>query len=45
MIRIPRFVNVLILAIVGVVSLLAGLDMQGQEIPRDEYLQYLSEIP
>ena len=34
--------NVLILAIVGVVLLLIGLDVQGQEIPRDEYLQYLS---
>ena len=34
--------NVLILAIVGVVSLLIGLDVQGQEIPRDEYLRYLS---
>ena len=35
------FVNVLILAIVGVVPLLVGLDVQGQEIPRDKYLQYL----
>ena len=40
--RIQPFVNVLILAIVGVVSLLVGLDVQGQEIPRDEYLRYLS---
>lgn len=40
--RIQPFVNVLILAIVGVVSLLVVLDAQGQEIPRDEYLRYLS---
>ena len=39
---IQLFVNVLILAIVGVVPLLVGLDAQGQEIPRDEYLRYLS---
>ena len=36
------FANVLILAIVGVVQFLVGLDVQGQEIPRDEYLRYLS---
>ena len=40
--RIQPFVNVLILAIVGVVSLVVVLDVQGQEIPRDEYLRYLS---
>ena len=40
--RIQPFVNVLILAIVGVVSLLVVLDVHGQEIPRDEYLRYLS---
>ena len=39
---IQQFVNVLILVIVGVVPLLVGLDVQGQEIPRDEYLRYLS---
>ena len=39
--RIQPFVNVLILAIVGVVSLVVVLDGQGQEIPRDEYLRYL----
>lgn len=39
---IQPFVNALILVIVGVVSLLIGLDVQGQEIPRDEYLRYLS---
>ena len=38
---IQPFVNVLILTIVGVVQLLVGLDVQGQEIPRDEYLRYL----
>lgn len=40
--QIQPFVNVLILAIVGIVPLLVGLDAQGQEIPRDEYLRYLS---
>ena len=39
--RIQPFVNVLILVIVGVVLLLVGLDVQGQEIPRSEYLRYL----
>ena len=39
---IQRFATVLILAIVAVVPLLVGLDTQGQEIPRDEYLRYLS---
>ena len=39
--QIQPFVNVLILAIVGVVQLLVGLDVQGQEIPRDEYLRYI----
>ena len=42
---IQPFVNVLILAIVGVVPLLVGLNVQGQEIPRDEYLRYLSLKP
>lgn len=40
--QIQPFVNVLILAIIGVVQFLVGLDVQGQEIPRDEYLRYLS---
>ena len=35
------FVNVIILAIVGVVPLWVGLDVQGQEIRRDEYLRFL----
>jgi hypothetical protein len=39
---IQPFVNVFILAIIGIVLLLVGLDVQGQEIPRDEYLRYLS---
>ena len=39
---IQAFVNVPILVIVGVVHLLIGLDVQGQAIPRDEYLRYLS---
>lgn len=39
---IQPFVNVFIVFIVGVVQLLVGLDVQGQEIPRDEYLRYLS---
>ena len=39
--RFQPFVNVLTLVIVGVVTLLVGLDVQGQEIPRDEYLRYL----
>lgn len=39
--RIQPFVNVLTLVIVGVVTLLVGLDVRGQEIPRDEYLRYL----
>lgn len=38
---IQLFVNMVILAIVGVLPLLVGLDVQGQEIPRDEYLRYL----
>ena len=38
---IQPFVNVLILTVVGVVQLLVGLDVQGQEIPRDEYLRYI----
>ena len=40
--QIHPFLNVLILSIVGVVLLWVGLDAQGQEIPRDEYLRYLS---
>ena len=39
--QIQPFVNVLILAIVGVVPLLVGLDAQGQEIHRDKYLRYI----
>ena len=39
--QIQPFVNVLILGIVGIVQLLVGLDVQGQEIPRDEYLRYI----
>ena len=40
--QVQPFVNVLILTLVGVVPLWVGLDVQGQEIPRDEYLRYLS---
>ena len=43
--KIQLFVNMLILVIVGVVPLLVGLDVQGQEIPRDEYLRHLSLKP
>ena len=38
---IQPFVNVLILFTVGVVPLLVVLNVQGQEIPRDEYLRYI----
>lgn len=35
------FITVLVLDTIGVLHLLVGLDAQGQEIPRDEYLRYL----
>ena len=35
------FATVLVLAAIGFVQLLVGFDVQGQEIPRDEYLRYL----
>ena len=38
---IQRFVTAIILVPVSVVQLLVGLDAQGQEIPRDEYLRYI----
>ena len=38
---IQRFVTTIILATVSVVQFLVGVDAQGQEIPRDEYLQYI----
>lgn len=39
--RIQPFSTVFVFAIVGGVQLLGGLDVQGQEIPRDKYLQHL----
>ena len=33
--------TVFVLSTIGIVQLLVGLDAQGQEIPRDEYLRYL----
>ena len=35
------FATMLVLVTVGVVQLLVGLNAQGQEIPRDEYLRYI----
>ena len=39
--RIQPFATVLVLAAVGVAYLFVGFDVQGQEIPRDEYLKYI----